>query len=254
MATQEQRAGDEVGDAGPRALADAGRATRCTRCCWRRWPRRRPPPRASRRAGSPGSAAAAVLVEQAALLADRDHVPIVSKKSVSSRVKTNSSATSHAGRLQGAEQAELARAGRSRGRRRRSAGTAGTFRLQPSGLRCPAGRTRPTWRSPRRRSRGRCGDDADEDGALHLARPAGSAVSSRPKHEHQHRPAAQRAVDAEPDRTVVPAASGMRRTKPASTKSDEGDEQADADADRGLQLRRARRGRPPCATRSAPAA
>ena len=178
-------------------------------------------------------------------------VPIVSKKSVSSSVKTSSrAATTPIGLRSAPNRSNVPEQRRGRawpttgGRQRRHV-EAPAVRVRP--------RRRPTG-GPTLRDRldddrqDRARDDADQDRALDLARDQHRG-EQQAEDEHEDRPADERAADAEADeRRAAPVA----RTKPASTKPMMRDEQADADADRGLQLRRARRGTRPCGTRSAP--
>ena len=146
-------------------------------------------------------------------------VPIVSKKSASISVKTKQGRDDDADVLERAEQVELAEQCRSRACRRSCRASAGTFRPQPVGLnsrRRPSGRRR---RSPRRRSRATVVTTIEIRIAPLTLRTHSAITSSRPKHEDQDRPAlaAGRRCRAATG-TVVSAASGMRRTKPASTK------------------------------------
>ncbi len=78
-----------------------------------------------------------------------------------------------------------------------------------------------------------------------------SAITSSQADGEDQRPASRRARRrrrAAPG-TVVLAASGMRRHEAGVDEADERDEQADADRDRDLQLASARRGRPPSGSR-----
>ncbi len=158
-------------------------------------------------------------------------VPTVSKKSASISVKTSSSAASTPTSAKPPNRLKSPTSDRS-GAAAMLSGSDGTPSCQPrwkSGLAGPM----LAMASTMMRDDGR-GHDADEDGALDLARH-----QDRGQHEadteHEHRPAGEVAADAELDRRGPP----LRTPDEAGVdETDERDEQADARADRRLQLSR----------------
>ena len=146
-------------------------------------------------------------------------VPIVSKKSASIRVKTNSAAVTTPTRPNEPKQRERARAARSRGRRRPCRGNDGTLRFQPVGVELLA-RHGGTDVRDRLDDGGqhRRGEDRDQDGAAHVADvERRSSAAGRTRRRAMGQPS-RKPVAPSCTGTVVFDASGIRRTKPESTR------------------------------------
>ena len=117
-------------------------------------------------------------------------------------------------------------------------GSAGTLRFQPLGLTFLPSTDGPTWAIASTTTATTVViEDRDQDRAAHLA-DVERHHQHQPEGEHQDRPAVEEAVGPElhRDRGV----GGVRDAahEPGVDQADERDEQADADADRGLQLGR----------------
>ena len=164
-------------------------------------------------------------------------VPIVSKKSASSRVKTSSAAATIPILLERAEQAELAE--------QPEVGDLDDRARPGRDVEAPAGRVDHLARG--------VGLAADLDDRLDddrerrwpptmpmrmapfTRRISMAMIASRPDDEDEHRPADEEAADAELDRHGPGSACA---DEAGVDEADEGDEQADADGDGGLELRR----------------
>ena len=250
---QEEHAGDDRGEARTSALPHAGGRLDVGGVATRRRPRHRRWPRWSRRSGCaaalggvpssslrPASAPIAVIV------------PIVSKKSASSSEKTSSSAASAPPSTE--PKAPNRSTSPSGVERRQSDEVAAEGRHAQRPAAGVVGRGRPEVgdRLDRRR-RGRCWPGSRSGSRRAPCGPTGAITSTRPRQKTRTGQPDEVAVGAELHRHGGLEGVGDAGDEPGVDEADQGDEQADPDRDRDLELLRARRGRPPCGSRSAPA-
>ena len=178
-----------------------------------------------------------VLVEQVALLADRDHrAHGVEEVGDQQREDEQRRTTSQPARPN--EPSTLKCPSRERsGVPTILSGSSGTFSAQPVGFACRADRG-PTFAIASTMIASMVVPTMPIRIAPFTLRATSTMVSSRPTHEDERRPAVSAAADAELDRHGGAGDVRHAAHEPGVDEADERDEQADADADRGLELRR----------------
>jgi hypothetical protein len=109
-------------------------------------------------------------------------------------------------------------------------GTDGTVRAQPEGLTLPAASTWGPTSTIALRTIAKTAHDAEQDGAPHPANDQGDG-QQQAEAEHHRRPADQAVADAQLHRDGGVGGVGDAAHEAGVDEADEGDEQADADAD-----------------------